>query len=147
MKVVYIAGPFRAPTHWGVVANVRRAERWALELWRMGFAVICTHLNSANFEGACPDRTFLDGDLELLSRCDAVFLVPGWQESSGSMVESERAERLGIPCFVTVLGLREWAEAHKAREAEDAAWPCELCPPHEHQGDDCDLCAPHEHAA
>ncbi len=28
---------------------------------------------------------------------------------------------------------------------ERLAWPCGLCPPHEHQGDACDLCKPHEH--
>lgn len=46
VKVVYIAGPFRAATPWLVEANVRRAEEVALAVWRLGipFFVDIAHL-------------------------------------------------------------------------------------------------------
>jgi Domain of unknown function (DUF4406) len=107
VKVVYIAGPFRAPTHWGIVLNVRQAEVWALEVWKLGGVAICPHLNTANFQGALPDEAWLDGTLEMLRRCDAIFLIPGWEASAGARGEREEAERRGM----AVLGTREALEA------------------------------------
>ena len=37
--------------------------------------------------------------LEVLRRCDAIFLVPGWGGSKGSVGEYEEALRLKIPAF------------------------------------------------
>ena len=110
MRVVYVAGPFKAATHWDVVQNVRLAEFAALEVWRAGAAALCPHLNSANFIGAAPERAFLDGYLELVRRSDAVYLVDGWEKSSGSRAEVEMAEACDIPVFGTIEELREWVE-------------------------------------
>jgi len=33
MRVVYIAGPYRAPNAWEIEENIRRAERIALHIW------------------------------------------------------------------------------------------------------------------
>lgn len=59
MKLVYLAGPFRGPTKWDVVQNIRRAESYALEIWKLGAACICPHLNTANFDGALPDQVWV----------------------------------------------------------------------------------------
>lgn len=68
MRVVYIAGPFRAENAWEIEQNIRRAEEAALELWRAGAAVLCPHTNTRYFQGAAPDHVWLEGDLELLRR-------------------------------------------------------------------------------
>ena len=34
-----------------------------------------------------------------LEVCDALVLTPGWQKSKGTLVEIERANKLGIPVF------------------------------------------------
>ena len=81
MKVAYVCGPYRADTICGVVENIRAAEAVALELWRMGFAVICPHKNSALFDGAAPDSVWLKGDLEILIRGDLLVTCTGWWES------------------------------------------------------------------
>lgn len=106
--VCYIAGPFRAPTPWGVEQNVRRAEAVALDAWRAGLVALCPHLNSRPFEGACPDEVWLRGGIELLRRCDAVILVDGWERSSGTALEIKEAERLKIPVFSSVYAAIAW---------------------------------------
>src|SRR4051812_24706808 len=46
MKLIYIAGPYRAATEWQVVQNIRRAEALALAVWQSGAACICPHKNT-----------------------------------------------------------------------------------------------------
>ena len=99
MKIVYIGGPYRSPTEYGVYRNIQRARDLALEVWAMGFVALCPHQNTAHFGGACPDEVWLKGDMEILSRCDAVCLVPGWQGSTGTLAEIEFAKLKGIPVF------------------------------------------------
>lgn len=100
MKVAYVAGPFRSATHWGVVQNVRAAELVALKYWKQGYAVICPHTNTANFDGAVPKDTeqsvWLDGDLELLRRSDVLVAMSTWERSSGARAEVELAKNLGL---------------------------------------------------
>lgn len=97
MKVAYIAGPFRSPTHWGVVQNVRAAEEIALKYWKLGYAVICPHLNTANFDGAVEDDSvWLDGDKEILRRCDVLVAMSNWQKSKGATAEVELAKELEL---------------------------------------------------
>lgn len=97
MKVAYIAGPFRSKTPWGVELNIRMAEMVAASYWRKGFAVITPHANSRFFTGIVPDETFLEGDLEILKRCDLLVLAPGWEQSEGAKAERELALALRIP--------------------------------------------------
>lgn len=97
MKLLYVIGPFAAPTGWLVEQNVRRAEEVALELWRMGAAVFCPHTNTRFFEGMLPG--FLAGGLEVLSRSDGAVLIPGWKNSPGSQIEVDRAIFRRLPLF------------------------------------------------
>lgn len=108
MKVVYIAGPFRGPNAWEVERNIRRAEEQALEVWRMGAAVICPHTNTRFFDGAAPDDVWLKGDLEILKRCDAVLLTWDWAKSQGATAEKHYAELHSIPVFSAPLDLQYW---------------------------------------
>lgn len=104
--VVYIAGPFRADTHWGIAKNVRKAEEAALEVWKAGFTAICPHLNTAHFQGELPDEEWLEGDLEIILRCDAVLLIPGWTASKGSVGEWDHATFYCIPTFTSLEELK-----------------------------------------
>lgn len=99
MIVVYVAGPYRAPTQKMVLQNIARARDVAAELWRMGFAVVCPHSNSALMDGVCPDDHFLNAYLEILKRCDLVVTCPGWSLSRGALGEVELALKSGIPVF------------------------------------------------
>ncbi|MCE5309616.1 MAG: DUF4406 domain-containing protein [Acidobacteriales bacterium] len=99
MKLVYVAGPYRDKSEYGVLQNIREAEAIALELWKMGFAVICPHKNTAFMGGAqgLPDDVWLKGDLEMIERCDGVVLAPKWALSVGTRAEKEHAQKHGIP--------------------------------------------------
>ena len=108
MRVVYIAGPFRGNSAWEIENNVRRAEETALTVWRMGAVALCPHANTRFFSGAAPDEVWLTGDLELLQRCDAVYLTLGWENSTGTFEEIIHACNLGIPVFEFEASVRLW---------------------------------------
>lgn len=110
MRVVYIAGPYRGADAFAIAENVRNAERLALAVWRMGAAALCPHCNTAHFQGCAPDTLWLDGDLAMMKRCDAVLLTPDWKRSEGARLERRAARRAGIPVFETLAALRTWLE-------------------------------------
>lgn len=100
MKVFYIAGPYRADTERGVVENIRAAESVSIEVWEAGHIALCPHLNSRLMGGICDDEVFLDGAIELMKRCDAVVLVPGWGKSKGTIAEIEIAIKSNMPIYL-----------------------------------------------
>ena len=99
MKIIYIAGKYRAKHPYLVQENIDKAKELAKQVWAAGHAAICPHLNSINFEGLNTEQHFIDGTLELMRRCDAVLLVPGWKLSEGTLGEIKEAKRLEIPVF------------------------------------------------
>ncbi len=96
MKLAYVAGPYRAPTAHERQENIHQARRWAGELWKRGYAVICPHMNTANLDGTASEAEFLAGTLEMMKRCDVVFLMPRWKESEGARHEKSVATALGM---------------------------------------------------
>lgn len=115
--VVYIAGPYRAKPNaanqWQQEQNIRRAEEVAHRVWEMGAAALCPHGNSRFFQGSLPDSVWLDGDLAMLNKCDAVLMIAGWEESAGAIAEQQFALDHGIPVF--------YAESELAEFLTDAA--------------------------
>ena len=97
--VIYIAGPYRGPSEAVVFCNIIFARDMAMEVWKLGAIPLCPHLNSMLMGGVVPDQDFLDGDLVLLDRCDAVYAIRGWQQSAGAKREVEFANSKGIPVF------------------------------------------------
>jgi hypothetical protein len=105
MKLAYVAGPYRGKSKnkiinkLQVIRNIRAARSVAKELWQMGYAVICPHSNTALFDGVAPDKTFLDGDIVMLKRCDLIVMMPHWLNSSGAIDELCIAQANGIPAY------------------------------------------------
>lgn len=110
MKVIYIAGPFRAVNDWDRENNIRRAETLALEVWRAGYAALCPHCNTRFFDGAAPDHVWLEGDLEMLRRCDAVLVTPDWKKSTGAKAEVDAAIAEGIAVYQTLEDLKKYCQ-------------------------------------
>lgn len=124
MRVIYVAGPFRGPTPWAIVENVRRAERWALEIANAGHMPLCPHTNTQNFHGLHPDQFMIDGTAELLRRCDGAIFIPGWTASAGSRGEFEICKERKIPaCDLDGLNdperaLARWLERYSRHGVE-----------------------------
>lgn len=97
--VLYVCGPYRAATPWKILENIRAAQQVALDLWKLGAVVICPHANTALFDGEAEDRIWLEGDLELLRRSDAIVCFGKWQLSQGALAEREFAILHQIPYF------------------------------------------------
>jgi len=108
IPVIYIIGPFRAENSWLIEQNVRRAEEEALELWKLGFAVICPHTNTRFFNGAADDSIWLEGDKEILKRCDAALCMENWSDSIGSRQEVLYCKELKKLCFSSIEDLLVW---------------------------------------
>jgi hypothetical protein len=111
VKLIYLAGPYRGDNAWEIAENIHRAERLALEVWRLGAACLCPHANTAHFQGAADDHVWLDGDLEMLARCDAVLMTPDWERSSGARAEHAAAVARNQPIFYTLLELATWLKS------------------------------------
>ncbi len=91
MKIIYIAGPFRAKTAWGIEQNIRRAEEIGLLVAQAGAMPLIPHTNTRFFHGECTEQFWIDGTMELLRRCDAAVFIPGWGKSSGANGEFNEA--------------------------------------------------------
>lgn len=95
--LAYVSGPYRDKRGVRYVEeNIRKAEAVAVELWRMGIPAICPHANTRHFDGIIPPEDFIEGDLVMVSRCDLIVMMEGWEKSEGAKVELEHAMRLGI---------------------------------------------------
>jgi hypothetical protein len=128
-KVVYIAGPI---SRGDLCSNINLAGRAFRELASLGFAPVCPHWSC--FSGVamvCPTsgQVFAFGtadgngmshadwlavDLEIVSRCDAVYRLRG--ESPGADKEVAHAESLGIPVFRLIDRLLAWSLKESSRD-------------------------------
>lgn len=100
MKVIYIAGPFTAPTSWQRELNVRRAEELGFVIAEAGAMPLIPHANTRYFEGTMTPEFWYEGTLELLRRCDAVAVCAGYVGSRGTGLEIAEAARRGMPVFL-----------------------------------------------
>ena len=105
MVKVYIAGPYRASSTWGVHCNIHNAKQWGLEIAQLGANPFIPHANTGYYDGTLPEQFWLDADIEWLVLCDALFVLPGSDHSAGTQEEIRIAEQAGIPVFHTLVGL------------------------------------------
>jgi hypothetical protein len=99
MRLIYVAGKYGAPTQEGISANIAHARQAAINLWRSGWSVFCPHMNTAHLDDIVKREVFLDGDLEILKRCDAIYMLSNWQESEGAKKEYALAKYLELEIY------------------------------------------------
>ena len=95
MKVIYVSGPYTAGSNKEIESNIKRARVVAENLWARGWAVICPHLNTAK-KTVMPYETYLAGDMAILARCDAIYMMIDWLRSGGAIKEQKYASDNGI---------------------------------------------------
>lgn len=98
MKVIYIAGPYTGTDVYDTHMNIQEAEYYAAAVWEHGGAALCPHKNTAYMDGITSYDKFLEGCIEMMRRCDAVWLMLNWEESKGAVREMEvaKAENLKV---------------------------------------------------
>jgi hypothetical protein len=94
--LLYVSGKYTA----GVIKeNIEAAEAVSVQLMRNGFDVICPHKNTSGYEKYedIPYDQYIAMDLNILERCDAIYMMSNWQESNGAKIELKHALDKGIP--------------------------------------------------
>lgn len=122
MKIIYIAGPYRASTEWKIIENIRKAEELAIKVWQKGMVALCPHKNTAHFGGLCPNEVWLEGGLACLRVCDAILMLPGWILSQGANLEHKEANRLGIPIYYDIRDIPRERKNEKVTHIGGELW-------------------------
>ena len=107
-KIIYIAGKYRGANEDEIRANIRKSEQKAAEVWKKGAVAVCPHKNSAFMSGIIPEEAFIEGYMDLLLRCDALYLVDNWQASTGARLEVKQALAYNIPVLVDSQSLDDY---------------------------------------
>ncbi len=105
MPHVYIAGKFTAPTPAETLAHIERAEAVAAEIISQTeqLVVLVPHSLGRSFiSGPGSPAYWYAATMSLLDRCDAILMLPGWDESRGAVRELARAKELGMQVFFRV---------------------------------------------
>ena len=86
-KLLYVAGPYSGD----IEQNIKNAESASINLIKMGFHVITPHKNTSGYEKYEDDnityQTWIDMDLNLLSRCGALYVMSNSKYSKGTQIE------------------------------------------------------------
>lgn len=91
MKTIYISGK--------ITGTKDFRERFAAaesKLKLQGWHVINPVKKCSNFAPGTPWETYMRACLRLLSRADAVYLLRGWRNSCGAVIEQRIAVDLGM---------------------------------------------------
>jgi len=97
--VVYVAGKYTDKDKKKELANIKLAERYAAKIWDLGFSVICIHANISSVDKLCKKTSyndFMDGCLNILDKCDVLFLLTNWKDSKGATIEYKYAKENNI---------------------------------------------------
>jgi hypothetical protein len=86
------------------------ASECARKLAHLKYGFFCPHLHSAHFEVIAPEVKppfWYELDNHFLEACDALLMLPDWDQSKGAIAERELAINLGLPVFYDIQELVE----------------------------------------
>jgi hypothetical protein len=117
MRIVYLAGAYSGATLMEVNRNIQEARNVALTLAKRRIPFLCTILQTAHFDTVLGEHDpgyehWINVSLEVLKRCDAIFLIPNWQQSKGANLEREAAIARRMPVFEDIEVLIIWATSN-----------------------------------
>ena len=93
--IVYVSGKYSG----NIDENIALARKVAIEVWESGNVALTPHLNTAHFEQDCKCSydDYMNGYLDLVWKCDAILMLPGWEQSNGAIKELNLARKELIP--------------------------------------------------
>lgn len=104
MKLIYIAGAYTGKTKEERNLNIEHARAVGREVARLGYFPVIPHCNTAFYDDTAPDilpEFWLEGDIILMKRCDAVLFMLGWKRSPGALNEYKEAKRAKLTIHET----------------------------------------------
>lgn len=106
MKKVYVAGKLNADAV-GYIKNMHRMIKTAGVLRKNGYSVYvpCNDILEGLVDGNFDYHEYFDNSQPWLLAADAVFLVQGWETSSGTLKEIKLARENDIPVFYLLEGM------------------------------------------
>lgn len=99
-KIIYIAGPMRGYEDY----NSKAFNDKEKVLRELGYLVI----NPSVLPKDLPEEHYMPICLAMVRECDAVIMLDGYQNSSGSMVEYSFAIQCHIPVFTSTSELQNF---------------------------------------
>ncbi len=120
--IVYVSGPYSAPTREARLDNVLEAVEVGIEIRKKGHFPVIPHLYDLfdeiakkmghNFDW----QSYIDMDLAILERCDALYFIG---ESKGACIELERAKELGLKIFYSLEEVPKVKDCGKCKVKEN----------------------------
>jgi hypothetical protein len=108
---VYVAGPIQGNS--GLLqslANLEHGQKVTAQLFQLGFSpfpVFCDATFIQKVRPVPPIQDVYNYSLEWLKRSDAMYVLPGWEHSTGCKAEMREAEKAGVP----ITDLTAWADS------------------------------------
>lgn len=116
MMRIYVAGAMSADNILDVLGNISEGIKIGAQLLQKGYAPFVPHFDvffkiqqGKNYN--VPMTYYYDYTMEWLKASDAVVVVPGWENSTGTKNEIAMASKMGIPVYFNLSDLyREHGE-------------------------------------
>jgi hypothetical protein len=113
IPLIYVAGPYRAPTRFETEANIHAAESYGIKIAKMGAYPVIPHANTRGyFEDTQPDHFWLRATLRLMHTCSAVMFMPNWHDSQGARLEHAQASSVKMPIFTSLADLNMFVRCY-----------------------------------
>lgn len=115
--LIYVSGPITATEKRpDIKHNISRMNEVSLSLFLKGYSVICPVTTWFTDPGKYGKEwsDIMEVDLEILSRCDIMYMVRGWKDSKGSVIEWQYAQRQKIQIAYEPLTLEDIHERQES---------------------------------
>jgi len=107
IKLIYVAAPYTSSDPVEKKMNVEAARFIGYKLSKEGFYPIMPTVNTNGFDKANTEEFWYAATLELMKKCDAVYLCDCSHNSKGVQGEIEKADKLNIPVYYNIPHLIE----------------------------------------
>lgn len=114
MKLIYICGPIRNDDADIQKLNIMVGIAAAKAIWQAGAAAFCPHMNAFHFpedNPAAEQTQYIEADLEMIRRSDAILALPGWMRSIGASAEVCFARGNGITILDSLEEAVRWVKS------------------------------------